>query len=64
MLATLFQVSATSIGKVISQAQPLLTITGHHTEPASRPLRTLTEFVQFAANASVPMPEEIKSACR
>src|SRR5215469_1227048 len=64
VLATLFQVSATSIGKVISQTQPLLTITGHHAEPASHPLRSLPELIQLAASAGVPIPEEIKSACR
>jgi hypothetical protein len=64
VLATLFQVSTTTINKVISQTQPLLTITGHHIEPSGLPLRTLTELAQFAANAGIPTPEEIKSACR
>ncbi|HEX4659603.1 MAG TPA: ISAzo13 family transposase [Streptosporangiaceae bacterium] len=63
-LATLFQVSTTTINKVISQTQPLLTITGHRIEPAGPPLRSLTELAQHAANAGIPIPEEIKSACR
>jgi predicted nuclease of predicted toxin-antitoxin system len=64
VLATLFQVSTTTINKVISQTLPLLTITGHHIEPAGLPLRSLTELAQFAANAGIPTPEEIKSARR
>ena len=64
VLATLFQVSTTTINKVISQTLPLLTITGHQIEPAGTPLRSLTELAQLAANTGIPMPEEIKSACR
>ena len=64
VLATLFQVSTTTINKVISQTQPLLTITGHHIETAALQLRSLTELTQFAANAGIPIPEKIKSACR
>jgi hypothetical protein len=64
VLATLFQVSTTTINKVISQTQPLLTITGHHIETAALQLRSLTELTQFAANAGIPLPEKIKSACR
>jgi Rhodopirellula transposase DDE domain len=64
VLATLFQVSTTTINKVISQTRPLLAITGHHIEPAGRQLRSLPELAQFAANAGVSIPEKIKSACR
>jgi hypothetical protein len=64
VLATLFQVSTTTISKVISQTQPLLTITGHHIEPVGPPLRSLTELAHLAANVGIPVPEEIKSACR
>jgi Rhodopirellula transposase DDE domain len=62
-LATLFQVSTTTINKVISQTQPLLTITGHRIEPAGLQLSNLTELAQFATAAGIPVPEEIKSAC-
>jgi hypothetical protein len=61
-LARLFGVSATTIGKVISQTQPLLTLTGHHAQPATQ-LDSIAGLVQFAAGAGVPVPEEIKSAC-
>jgi len=64
VLATLFQVSTTTINNVIRQTQPLLTITGHHTEPAGLQLSSLTQFAQYAADAGIPVPEEIKSACR
>jgi Rhodopirellula transposase DDE domain len=64
VLAALFQVSTTTISKVISQTRPLLTITGHHIEPAGPQLRSLPELAQFAANAGIPIPEKIKSACR
>src|SRR5437764_14590821 len=64
VLATLFQVSTTTINNVIRQTQPLLTITGHHTEPAGLQLSSLTQFAQYAAHAVIPVPEEIKSACR
>jgi hypothetical protein len=64
VLATLFQVSTTTINTVISQTQALLTITGHHTDPAGHPLRSLTELAQYASDAGIPMPEEIKSASR
>ena len=62
ILARLFGVSVTTITKVISQTQPLLSITGHHTEPATQ-LNSLPELIQFATNAGIPVPEEIKSAC-
>jgi Rhodopirellula transposase DDE domain len=64
LLATLFQVSTTTINNVIRQTRPLLTITGHHTEPAALQLSSLTQFARYAANAGVPVPEQIKSACR
>ena len=64
VLATLFQVSATTINNVIRQTQPLLTITGHQPEPASCQLASLTQFAQYAADAGIPVPEQIKSACR
>src|SRR5207248_10515305 len=64
VLATLFQVSTTTINNVIRQTQPLPTITGHHTEPAGLQLSSLTQFAQYAADAGIPIPEEIKSACR
>jgi hypothetical protein len=61
-LARLFGVSVTTITNVISQTQPLLSITGHHTEPATQ-LNSLPELIQFATNAGILVPEEIKSAC-
>jgi hypothetical protein len=63
VLARLFGVSATTIAKVISQTQPLLNLNGHNTQPGCAKLATLTELIQFATNAGIPVPEEIKSAC-
>jgi hypothetical protein len=62
-LAGLFNVSATTINNVIRQTQPLLAITGHHAEPAGTQLSNLTDLVRFAADAGIPVPDEIKSAC-
>jgi transposase len=62
-LAGLFNVSATTINNVIRQTQPLLAITGHRTEPAGTQLSNLTDLVRFAADAGIPVPDEIKSAC-
>jgi len=63
VLAHLFTVTATTINNVIRQTQPLLSLTGHRIEPASTRLTSLTEFVRFAADAGIPVPEQIKSAC-
>jgi Rhodopirellula transposase DDE domain len=62
-LAGLFTVTTTTINNVIRQTAPLLAITGHRTEPASTQLSNLTGLLQFAADAGIPVPEEIKSAC-
>jgi len=62
-LAGLFNVSATTINNVIRQTQPLLTITGHHAEPAGTQLSNLTDLIRYAADAGIPVPDEIKSAC-
>jgi transposase len=63
VLARLFTVTTTTINNVIRQTQPLLSLTGHRIEPASTQLTSLTEFVQFAAGAGIPVPEQLKSAC-
>lgn len=63
VLASLFGVSTTTINNAIRQTQPLLTLTGHHTEPARNQLSSLTELLRFAADAGIPVPEEIKAAC-
>jgi transposase len=62
VLARLFQVTATTINKVIRQTGPLLSITGHHIEPAGIQLASITDLARYAAEAGIPVPEEIKSA--
>ncbi len=63
VLASLFQVTTTTINNVIRQTKPLLAITGHHIEPAGIQLTSRTDLVQYAADAGIPVPpEEIKSA--
>jgi transposase len=63
VLASLFKVSATTINNVIRQTQPLLSIAGHHVEPAGIQISSLADLVQFAAEAGIQVPEAIQSAC-
>ncbi len=62
VLASLFQVSATTINNVIRQTQPLLSITGHQIQPAGIRLTSITDLARYAADAGIPVPHEIKSA--
>jgi transposase len=62
VLARLFQVTTTTINSLIRQTKPLLSITGQHIEPAGIQLSNLTDLVRYAADAGIPVPDEIKSA--
>jgi hypothetical protein len=62
VLARLFQVTTTTINNLIRQTKPLLSITGHDIEPAGIQLSNLTDLVRYAADAGIPVPDEIKSA--
>jgi transposase len=63
ILEDLFEVSRTTINNVIKQTTPLLSLIGHRTEQASAKLTSLTELIQFATDAGIPVPEEIKATC-
>ena len=61
-LGELFGVVTGTIGKAEHQIQPLLTLAGHHVEPAATPIKTLHDLTRYASAHQIDLTPKIKPA--
>jgi len=62
-LGELFGVVTGTIAKAEHQVRPLLTLAGHHVEPAATPIKTLHDLTRHASAHGIDLTPKAKPAC-